>query len=649
LKYSEEIKQALLIRKAEEKLLELYSQGKLNGTVHTCLGQEFSGIAVTKYLREQDYVISNHRGHGHYISRTGDLEGLFAEVMGKKTGCSNGIGGSQHLHHRNYFSNGIQGGMSPIAAGLAMSCRLKKSDSICVAFIGDGTLGEGILYETLNIASLWNLPVLFVLENNKIAQSTSIEQHMAGEISKRAEAFGIQFESTEMNRLDDLFSSAEKSVEYVRMEGKPGLLEIRTNRLHSHSKSDDNRSPELVDSYREKDFLHNFINNHGDVASQFISEVDKKIESVLQEIETHETLDRFSAPESYHNRETRYTALETFDYRGNNAIYHSLKKIMEENDQSVIIGEDIETSNQYNPGEYGGAFKVTKNLSELFAGRVRNTPISEASIVGIGTGLALGGFISVVEIMFGDFMTLTLDQLLQHASKVKLMYGKDIRLPLIVRTPMGGYRGYGPTHSQSIEKHFLGIHELDVVALNHRLNPELVYDSITDNFKNPTLVIENKISYTMKGDKGLVDGFQYKVSDEEIPSLKITTDIDQIDCLIVGYGGALLQIEKSIGHLFDEEEILCNVFCPSKINKVNIAPIKEELRNTKNLLIVEEGSSIASWGSELVARLVEAGVKDLNVQRLSNDTIIPCSMDAELDLLPSADKIIEKVKQLVFG
>lgn len=647
MKYLDEIKQALLIRKAEEKLLELYGEGKLNGTVHTCLGQELTGVAVSKYLEKRDFVVSNHRGHGHYISRTGDLKGLFAEVMGKSRGCSGGIGGSQHFFNENYYSNGIQGGMTPVASGIALSNKMRGSEAVVVAFIGDGTLGEGILYETLNIASLWELPVLFVLENNGIAQSTSIEQNMAGSVQRRAEAFGIHYSNAESNNLDDLFSKSEEIVSYVRGESKPAFLEVQTNRLYSHSKSDDNRSQKVINKLQNEDALNIFIKENPEASENILSDIDSEISNIVNEVEEYDVLSSFESPSPYLNNSVRYSPLPVFEQRGNDAIYHSLKKMLQGHEQSMLIGEDIETRNEYNPGEYGGAFKVTKDLSELFKGRVRNTPISEAAIVGIGNGLALSGFTAVVEIMFGDFLTLTLDQFLQHASKFKLMYGRDIDLPLVVRTPMGGYRGYGPTHSQSIEKHFLGIPEVDVIALNHRLNPEIIYDDLLKRVKRPTLIIENKIAYTLKGHSDLVDGFNYEITDEEVPSLRVSTDIEEIDCLIVGYGGALLQIEKAIGVLFDEEEILCNVFCPSIISRVNVAPIAEELRKTRNLLIVEEGSSVASWGGELVSRLVESGVGSINVQRLSNDTIIPCSLPAELDLLPSGKKIIEKVKQLV--
>ena len=154
------------IRIFEELLLNLYSKGKISGTVHTCVGQEIIGVALSNYLTENDHVVSNHRGHGHYLSRTKNYRGLLAELMGKKTGCSKGVGGSQHTYFKNFLTNGIQGGMVPIAAGVALFNKKKNNQSISVAFIGDGTLGEGIIYETINIASNWNLPLLIIIENN---------------------------------------------------------------------------------------------------------------------------------------------------------------------------------------------------------------------------------------------------------------------------------------------------------------------------------------------------------------------------------------------------------------------------------------------------------------------------------------------------
>ena len=217
-------KTAILIRSVEEKLLELFNAGKINGTVHTCVGQEFSAIAISSALGKDDYVFSNHRGHGHYIARTNDVEGLIAELMGKKCGSSGGFGGSQHLINTNYLSNGIQGGMTPIACGVALANKLRNNKNISVVFIGDGTLGEGILYETLNIASLWNCPVLFVLENNQYAQSSSFKNNFSGTVRERIEGFNVKYLKTDTWNLDDLLKKTDEIVSFVRNNSMPAFI-----------------------------------------------------------------------------------------------------------------------------------------------------------------------------------------------------------------------------------------------------------------------------------------------------------------------------------------------------------------------------------------------------------------------------------------
>src|SRR5258708_4868639 len=184
------IREALRIRKVEEKFLELFSQGKLNGTVHTCVGQEFSALAFAGQLKKKDFIFSNHRCHGHYIAFTGNTRGLLAELLGKSSGTCGGIGSSQHLCHNNFFSNGIQGGIVPVSAGYALGNKLKGNGAVSVVFIGDGTLGEGTLYETMNIISKWEIPLLSVCENNFYAQSTPQQINLAGDIQARNGGFG---------------------------------------------------------------------------------------------------------------------------------------------------------------------------------------------------------------------------------------------------------------------------------------------------------------------------------------------------------------------------------------------------------------------------------------------------------------------------
>ncbi|MDR0972566.1 MAG: thiamine pyrophosphate-dependent dehydrogenase E1 component subunit alpha, partial [Prevotellaceae bacterium] len=188
--YREDIKKAILIRRFETRLLNLFAEGKLNGTVHTCVGEELTPVLLSKYVSDEDWFLSNHRGHGHFIAKTGQVKELMAEMLGRTTGISHGYGGSQHLFTKGFISNGIQGGMTPVAAGMALAMKLSDSQQIAVSFIGDGTLGEGIIYEAFNLCGIWQLPVLYVLENNHYAQSTSSKQTLSGDIRTRVEGFG---------------------------------------------------------------------------------------------------------------------------------------------------------------------------------------------------------------------------------------------------------------------------------------------------------------------------------------------------------------------------------------------------------------------------------------------------------------------------
>ena len=229
------------IRGFEETLLRLFTEGAVTGTTHCCIGQEADAVAVLEHLRPADHVFSNHRCHGHFLARTGDAAGLFAEVMGRRAGVCGGIGGSQHLCAPGFKSNGVQGGIVPAAAGIALAQRLRGEDAISTVFIGDGTLGEGVVYETLNIAALWRLPLWIVVEDNGWAQSTPLAANLAGSMAARFEAFGIpvrEIDSTDVVLLD---AAAREEAETLRRDGGPRVLLIHTYRLCHHSKNDDDR------------------------------------------------------------------------------------------------------------------------------------------------------------------------------------------------------------------------------------------------------------------------------------------------------------------------------------------------------------------------------------------------------------------------
>lgn len=239
------------IRRFEETVLEKFPTGVFFGTTHTYLGQEANAAGILSCLKDGDIVFSNHRCHGHFLAYGGDPHALFAELMGRATGVCAGRGGSQHLHWKNFYSNGVQGGIVPVAAGMALAEKLKGTQAAVLVFIGDGTLGEGVLYETLNMASLWQAPLLFVIENNHIAQTTPTELVLAGEIGARFEAFGIPCTAVDTSDVEQIQSVAQPLVEQVRSGGPQALL-LHTQRFGPHSKGDDTRDPQTIAALRSR-------------------------------------------------------------------------------------------------------------------------------------------------------------------------------------------------------------------------------------------------------------------------------------------------------------------------------------------------------------------------------------------------------------
>jgi len=239
------------IRRFEETVLEKFSEGVFSGTTHTYIGQEANAVGVIYSLREDDIIFSNHRCHGHFLAYGGEPRALFAELMGKETGVCGGRGGSQHLQYRNFYSNGIQGGITPVATGMALAEKFKASSVVSAVFLGDGTLGQGVLYESLNMAALWQVPILFILENNHIAQTTPSDLSLAGEIKARFAAFGIPAQEIETCDVTEILSLAGQSIAEIRDAYRPQAIILHTHRFGPHSKGDDTRSVEVISELRQ--------------------------------------------------------------------------------------------------------------------------------------------------------------------------------------------------------------------------------------------------------------------------------------------------------------------------------------------------------------------------------------------------------------
>jgi len=245
----------LLIRVFEERVLESFSRGLVFGTTHTAIGQEADGVGVLSCSLPGDVVVSNHRGHGHFLAYGGPMDALAAEMMGRRSGVCLGRGGSQHLHWGDFYASGILGGTVPLAVGMALAEREQGTHAIVIAFLGDGTLGEGVVYESLNMAALWKLPVVFVVENNRYAQTTPIEQHLAGSLPARFAAFGIPVLEQDTTDVLVVRSLAQPLIDAARSGTGPQALILHTYRFSAHSKGDDTRDRQEVERYRKNDPL----------------------------------------------------------------------------------------------------------------------------------------------------------------------------------------------------------------------------------------------------------------------------------------------------------------------------------------------------------------------------------------------------------
>ncbi|MBM3883464.1 MAG: pyruvate dehydrogenase [Verrucomicrobia bacterium] len=639
-----ELRTALTIRCAEQRLLALFSEGKLYGTVHTCIGQELSGVAVARQLRPADYVFSNHRCHGHFIAARDNVEGLIGEIMGKANGVCQGRGGSQHLCQAGFFSNGVQGGIVPVAAGLAFAHKLRRHQAIAVGFIGDGTLGEGVLYESLNLAAKWELPLLIVLENNHYAQSTAQKQTLAGEIEARFEAFGIQTARASTWDWERLFAVAAEQVQAVRTTGRPHLLRVDTDRLMAHSKGDDNRPVEEVDRYRERDPLTAVLREQDAVPwlAALVAEATQRVERAvaLAEASPYPTL----TLEEEAPRPVRWQAAsDSPREKVVAAVRNALRDGLAGYPEMLLLGEDIESP-------YGGAFKATAGLSDEFPGRVRNTPISEAASVGVGAGLALAGYRPVVEIMFGDFVTLAMDQWLNHAAKFAQMYAGQVQVPLVVRTPMGGQRGYGPTHSQSLERLFLGCPGTRVLYLHQFYSPRRLYEAVFAQLDRPTLVVENKILYGSQVQSAPPPGYTLETTDAVYPWTRLRPAAAP-DLTLVALGGTCLDVPTAMRRLFEEAELVVEALFPTQLYPLDLAPVHESVARTRRLLVVEEGQGFAGGASEILAQLAEqGGLERARCRRLAAWPVaIPSARPLEAQCLPNADAIVAAGCELCHG
>jgi len=641
------------IRRFEETVLRLFGENRLFGTTHTCIGQEACAVAVLGALdRSRDVVFSNHRCHGHFLMYGGDMARLLAELMGRRDGVCGGRGGSQHLCYRNFYTNGIQGGIVPLAVGAALAEKRRKTGAIVCVFLGDGTLGQGVVYESLNIASKWQLPVLFVIEFNDFAQTTPAETTLAGRPENRARAFGVESDTRADEDPLALSEHMRQVAARVRETGAPFLQVLATRRLAPHSKGDDTRPPEMVEELWRSDVLTGLQRQ---LPQARVQEIEREIEAALRR-----ALGTAEAAPRAHWEDSDQTALappeasaaEHSDPRtmgGSVKVVHALNaalhEILSERPEAFVVGEDVRDP-------YGGAFKVTRRLSTEFPDQVLPAPISEAAIVGLSVGAALRGMLPVPEIMFGDFLTLAADQIVNHAAKFHWMYDHQVTVPVTIRTPMGGRRGYGATHSQSIEKMFLGVPGLRTIAIHRRHDPAKILKFAVVHDPNPVLFIEHKLLYGQSVDLRPPQGFEApEVERAPYPTL-VWRPAGGVpaDFTLVTYGYNADIAEEAIDQLFSEHEWLPEYVLMTQLSPLRPEPILTSVARTQRLVVVEEGGASFGFGSEVLAAVAQAADSQIKARSVgAKDFPIPCARNLEDSVLPASADVVSAVCEIMKG
>lgn len=642
---------ALFIRYFENALIELHKQGLVSGTVHTCVGQEAIAVALHAHLRcGHDAFFATHRGHGHFLAHGGTPEELLAEMMGRAGAICGGRGGTQHLCRERFFSNGIQGAGSLQAVGFAWAQKLRGEGGITVAQLGDGTLGQGAVYEAMNFAALLGVPVLFLVEYNGWAQSTDVRQTIAGTIEGRAAAFGLPCE-----RCDDLDAGALRAhlgrvIEGVR-QGHPWVQVVETRRLLAHSKGDDSRPPDVIRAQFAADPLDAWLSAHPVEADTIRARVEQRVSTCIADVTARPSLTELDGsalpalddvPASEALRAGRHggKAYRTIVQELNDA----LRRLLTEDDRVVVLGEDI-------ADPYGGAFKVTQGLSTAFGRRVFSTPIAEGAIVGVAAGAALAGLRPIAEMMFADFVTLAVDQLVNSAAKFHYMFGGKTICPLTLRLVSGGGRGYGPTHSQSTERLLCGEPGLRVVALSRRHDPGAFIEHVVRHDPAPTVFVENKLLYAVKPTAEPPLGMRFQsvagTSDSYPPLIFVPRD-ERASVTVVSYGAAADLAEKALHDLLLEHEIFGDLIVVTQLWPLDVAAIVNSLATSRRLLVVEPHVPTYGFGAAVTRAAAEAMNGGLRVRAVGAKSIpIPSARALEDQVLPVSADVSRALAELL--
>jgi 2-oxoisovalerate dehydrogenase E1 component len=639
------------IRGFEERMGVLFDEGVVKGTVHSCIGQEAVAAGVCSVLRDDDYIASTHRGHGHCIAKGARLDLMMAELMGRETGYGRGLGGSMHIADMDLNilgANGIVGPSSALATGAALTARLRGSDQVSVAFFGDGGANEGLVHEAMNLAAVWKLPVVFVCENNRYALTMPFEKATGIEhLSLRAASYGMPGVTIYGNDPVEVHRTTKEAVDRARAGDGPTLIECMTYRWGQHSGRANLADPRPEDEVAEwiaRDPLVHFEKKLVQGRTLSRKRADEITATVNDEVEAavkfgldgpvaspdilatsiYSPHIQCDEPGSGTGRELSYAQ----------ALNEALHQEMERDPEVFVTGLDI--------GETGGLFRVTDGLFQAFgAERVRDTPMSEAGFVGAAVGAAVSGMRPVVEIQFMDFITVAMDLVVNQAAKLRFMLGGKAKVPIVIRGPQGGGIRLAAQHSQSLEAWFAHIPGLVVVMPSTPYDAKgLLISAIRDD--NPVIFLESKMLYLEH--PGPVPEEIYA-----IPLGKADVKRQGTDVTVVATS-AMVPRALSAALLLERQSISVEVIDPRTILPLDEETILASVRKTNRLLIVHEACERGGFGAEVAAMVMSKAFDylDAPIQRVGAPfTPMPFADELERFVIPSTERIVEAVRALL--
>jgi 2-oxoisovalerate dehydrogenase E1 component len=671
------LRQMWEVRMFEDRVYELLGRNVIKGASHLYAGEEAVAVGAISVLRDDDLITSTHRGHGHCHARGVSLakteeakqehyNKMMAELCGRATGYCLGRGGSMHIadvEKGNLGATGIVGGNIPVATGAALAQRLLDTDRVVLCFFGDGASNTGNFHESLNLAALWKLPVVFVVENNLYGMSVPIEKAAAKlNIADRADAYGIPGQVVDGMDVLAVREAVERAVERARRGGGPSLVECLAYRWYGHSRSDPRkyRTKEEETAWKARDPIPSFaarLVEAGIATEAEIDTLEERVEDAIEEA-TEFALNSPTPPveelEMYVYAPFKWMSADTARERElrercraggpgtrkllyREAIQEALREEMRRDPTVFVMGEDV--------GLYGGAYGATRGLFEEFGPeRVRDTPISEATIGGAAVGAAMSGTRPVAEIMYVDFTPLAMDQIANQGAKNRYMFGGKTTVPMVIRTEGGAGRCIAAHHSQSLEAlwvHFPGIY---VVMPSTPYDAKgLLKAAIRDD--NPVMFIEHKMLYGVEGYVPAGEDADYV-----IPFGIADVKREGSDVTVITYSRMVHRALEAAEKLA-QEGISVEVIDLRTLRPLDMETIATSVKKTGHVVGVTEAYKTGSFVSELTTLIQEELFDWLDapiVRVAAADVPVPMSEPLEDAAVPNVDAIVAGIRKVLW-